>query len=994
MLKKSLLKSNQNQLVAILLGYSLIALLLLITGVPVLYAQSPQPGTNTSPLATPTVPATITPVVVELRQPPQPAQSFWEQYGIIALLVSGIIGGLLTLIFQKVLGPTFAEWGQQLNEWRKGAAGRFREKYIPALAEEHRSLKLVGVHSGEGGLSPPRLKEVYVTLQMDSAKESEVALTQALTIEQIFSRQPFLVILGDPGAGKSTLLDYLTLVFCGDIPAAPLTRQGRLFPIYLLLRNCIADNRPLAELMADPDFLPLDFSPPEKFFQQQLEKGSCLVLLDGLDEVIDENQRDQVADKINQLVRTYPNNRYVVTCRTAGWHQDFLTGDFITLYIRRFSDDDIKRFAAGWYRAVRTQKVRARLDLSDEGQKRALLEAERGAAHEAQQLTTTLFANASLYRLARNPLILSLIALVHYRRTRLPQGRAKLYKECLEILLDVWDSRDKDIQISGPSYNAKETILREIAYYFHTGKITEAGREALEAIIEPLIPQLNCPIGPAETLKQIEERSGILVSRAIGRYVFAHRTLQEYLTATKLAADPQKLFSLGPHLRDEPWREVILLYAGLIEDAGELVNFILAQPDDADFNLLILAGQCLAEDVRVEDTSIKPKVLKQLEATFAQPETAQAPLRFRRLGESLAAIGGEDVLAFFAALLATGEPRQRIAAAGALGQAGQSSNPAGAVAHLLPHLTASDDTNVIRAICLALADLGLADEAALTALERVRQEGDESVRRSALWALLELGQAERFGLVKIPAGEFLMGSDPKIDKDAQGDEQPQHPLYLPDYYIAGTPVTNAQYAAFVQATGHRAPYQSAEWAKPYNWTKQAPPRGKENHPVVLVSWDDAVAYCRWLGAALPTEAEWEKAAGGADGWIYPWGNEWDAGRCNTSEGGKKGTTPVGSYPDGASPYDCLDMAGNVWEWCATQYAAEFKPYPYDAGEDEWTEEYLNRTNVLRVLRGGSWYFTQHYARCAYRYNWYNPTYRDYLVGFRVVVSFISHPSAL
>jgi formylglycine-generating enzyme required for sulfatase activity len=223
-------------------------------------------------------------------------------------------------------------------------------------------------------------------------------------------------------------------------------------------------------------------------------------------------------------------------------------------------------------------------------------------------------------------------------------------------------------------------------------------------------------------------------------------------------------------------------------------------------------------------------------------------------------------------------------------------------------------------------------------------------------------------LILIPAGEFLMGSDPKKDKAARDDEQSQHTLYLPDYYIAKTPVTQAQYAAFVQATGHDAPFVDENWAKAYNWQGQTPPKEKADHPVVLVNWHDAVAYCRWLTETtgrtyrLPTEAEWEKAARGPDGRIYPWGNQWDKSRCNTAEGGKGGATPVGTYPQGASPYGVLDMAGNVLEWCATKWR---KSYPYDVKEDEWTVDYLDGTNV-RVLRGGSWRYNQDLARCASR----------------------------
>jgi len=238
-------------------------------------------------------------------------------------------------------------------------------------------------------------------------------------------------------------------------------------------------------------------------------------------------------------------------------------------------------------------------------------------------------------------------------------------------------------------------------------------------------------------------------------------------------------------------------------------------------------------------------------------------------------------------------------------------------------------------------------------------------------------------MIPIPAGEFLMGSDPSVDKNARGNEWPQHTLHLPDYYLAKTPVTQAQYAAFVQATGHRAPNVDEDWAEPYNWSGSTPPSGKEGHPVVLVSWHDAVAYCNWLAEVtgkpyrLPSEAEWEKGARGTEGLIYPWGNRWNKGWCNTYESGKGGTTPVGAYPKGASPYDLLDMAGNVWEWTWSV----FKSYPYVPG-DGWEDL---ESGDIRVLRGGSWSYYQDSARCAYRYEEDLPDCRYSNFGFRVAV---------
>ncbi len=248
-------------------------------------------------------------------------------------------------------------------------------------------------------------------------------------------------------------------------------------------------------------------------------------------------------------------------------------------------------------------------------------------------------------------------------------------------------------------------------------------------------------------------------------------------------------------------------------------------------------------------------------------------------------------------------------------------------------------------------------------------------------------------LVKIPAGPFLMGSS-DADTLAYDDEKPQHQLELPTYWIGKTPVTNAQFRPFVAGDGYtnrdywtEAGWQWREQEKIItpNFWNDAQWNG-DDYPVVGINWFEAVAYCRWLSAQtgydirLPTEAEWEKAARGPDGRIWPWGNTWEAGRCNSEEAGEQRTTPVGSYPRGASPYGVLDMAGNVWEWCATERG---KKYPYQI-EDEWTEEYLAGDNVRR-LRGGAWISKQKCVRGAYRFNFFgsNPRFRFVSNGLRL-----------
>lgn len=234
-------------------------------------------------------------------------------------------------------------------------------------------------------------------------------------------------------------------------------------------------------------------------------------------------------------------------------------------------------------------------------------------------------------------------------------------------------------------------------------------------------------------------------------------------------------------------------------------------------------------------------------------------------------------------------------------------------------------------------------------------------------------------MVLIPAGEFLMGSDPEKDRDAREDEYPQHRVYVSEFYIGKYPITNLEYRSFLQATDYEVPSGFYE-----NLYRQS----RENHPVINVPWKAAVAFCAWISKEtgksfrLPTEAEWEKAARGTDGRIYPWGNDWDPAKCNWYGGRVGSTTPVGKYsPEGDSPYGVADMAGNVWEVCAGQY-------------DSW--EYQKRSGIIvkdpedpeegaDVLRGGSWNYDQGAARCARR-NWGIPEFIPDSVGFRVVVS--------
>ena len=239
----------------------------------------------------------------------------------------------------------------------------------------------------------------------------------------------------------------------------------------------------------------------------------------------------------------------------------------------------------------------------------------------------------------------------------------------------------------------------------------------------------------------------------------------------------------------------------------------------------------------------------------------------------------------------------------------------------------------------------------------------------------------REDMILILEGSFLMGNSSGDDIPAH--EQPQHEVDLPAFYICKYPVTNAQYAEFIKATRYPKPEK-------VGWFGLKPPRQKMDHPVVGVSWDDAMAYCAWLREQtarpyrLPTEAEWEKAARGTDGRLYPWGHEWEANCCNYDS---EGTTAVTAFPNGASPYGCQDMLGNAGEWTSTLWGADPLtpdfPYPYQAKDGREHQE--AEGTVYRLYRGGSYEAKPEELRCTVR-NWYAPDNKDRRRGFRLALS--------
>lgn len=232
--------------------------------------------------------------------------------------------------------------------------------------------------------------------------------------------------------------------------------------------------------------------------------------------------------------------------------------------------------------------------------------------------------------------------------------------------------------------------------------------------------------------------------------------------------------------------------------------------------------------------------------------------------------------------------------------------------------------------------------------------------------------ADYSDMVLIPEGDFLMGTDLRHD-----DEGPMHTAYTNSYYADINEVTNKDYKKFLdetkkpstqeEKTGHPAPE---------HWIGGNYPKNKGDHPVVYVSWYDGASYCRYNGKRLLTEREWEKAARGTDGQVYPWGDDWDMEKSNNPVKESTGTEPVGSYEAGISPYGLYDMSGNVWEWVDEYY----NPHPGSSNlSPEFGEKY-------RLLKGGSWWDCMFYS-CGisaptYNRSFFDPTTKNQSFGFR------------
>ena len=776
------------------------------------------------------------------------------------------------------------------------------------------------------------------------------------------ARNRRVVLLGDPGSGKSTFFNHLCLClalhgtepgnhWCDRLAGWP-KDEAHLLPVPVILRDFAralpaqtprANANTLWNFIAtrlDHQHLAAAIKPLEK----ALEAGDAMVLLDGLDEIATPAHREFVRAAVLAFAARFPRSRFVVTCRTLSyqerawqlWFKDpqGKEVEFPTFTLARFDEQKIDQFIGAWFGDLKRLAV--------------------VKSDEAERLTRGLrsaLRRPDLWPLASNPLLLTVMALVHTHRGRLPDARALLYEDTVDILLWRWEQlklagetatpglRQLLVEIGRSDVDLRRTLWR-LAFEAHRAggheqNLADLGELALQNALAELHPDKSRDWA-RKVIEAIKLRAGLLLERLPQVYTFPHRTFQEYLAGAHLASQARfaqesaQLVEAGAF-----WREVILLAV------GKLV-YLSGDTDKP----LALVGELCPEQVAATALGWRQAWL----AGEALVELGLPRARESALGRDLL----ERVRHRLAKLLETGAltPVERAAAGVALGKLGDPRPGVGLHADGLPDLD---------------------------------------------W-------------IEIPPGPFLMGTN-KGDSQWE-DETPQFECHLitKPYRISRYPVTVAQFEAFVDAGGYTDIARNWWTADGWKWKEAHQINGPEdyepafqtpNHPRVGVSWFEAVAFCRWLAEGtrqpimLPSEVEWERAARHTDARAYPWPDADDkkklaadlAQRCNMSDTGIGHTSAVGLFPNGLAQCGAADMAGNVWEWSRSLYGKDFgKPdfgYPYTA--DPKRENLDAPADVMRVLRGGSWrYVYPEYLRGSYR-DVGNPDIRSPNDGFRCVL---------
>jgi formylglycine-generating enzyme required for sulfatase activity len=733
-----------------------------------------------------------------------------------------------------------------------------------------------------------------------------------------------MIILGDPGSGKTTLLKYILVMLAEGKGLDKLGLDAAFMPFFAPLRDLRDPEKETFERFVVRVCKCRDYGIDEDFLQEILLNGKGIVLLDGLDEVADEQTRIRTCRWIDRARERYLSSHFIVSSRFAGYLGKVkLEGlPVLELSIQDFTPDEVAAFLTRWYETVRVA-------LNPDGDEAKI---RKEATAEAQGLIKEIESSGHIRKFAVNPLLLQIIALVRFDRgvdARLPERRVELYQECTDVLLEKWDmARGLKVMLTAQQARA---ILQPLALRLHE---KEGRRSAplkdLEQVIKKSLDSIGrSDIAPETLLRNIRDRSGIFMGYGAEEYGFTHLSFQEYLTAEQVR-NKHKIDLLVKNSGSEWWREVTLLALGLINPS--IIE---------DFMEKAIGTGILKKDISLVLDSVRDSIVKPLDilanAMNAKDFSQEIRLNAMRVVES---IGG-----------------------------------AGAVAEL-QKAADSRDKAIAKAAYAALVRMNAAQGIAAPKEEKPGRIVWE--RDGAEMVLVPAGTF-LYGS-RVEDKEAQQNEKPQQSLNLPDFYIDVYPVTNERYcrFLNETRPEKGRLEKWIDVGGkgdfsfreekNRLRMQGREFAVD---------RGYERHPVITVSWHGAMAYCEWAGLRLPSEVEWEKAARGTDGRKYPWGNEFREDVCNY---GVKynGTTPVDKFKSGKSPFGCHDMAGNVWEWCADRYSDSNERNPKDPLKAPAKGDF-------RVLRGGSWGDDGGGLRSAYR-GWSVPGDRVSNVGFRCICS--------
>jgi len=378
---------------------------------------------------------------------------------------------------------------------------RFEKRYLKSINTQNKYIKVIGTWGKY--IRNPKIEDVYISLDLFSnpvtAKEIinkslNLVKNVSITLNDALKQHNKVVILGDPGTGKTTALSYLAYQLSSNMSSKKRHKLGACIPFLIPLRR-ITDSDSIFDAILDntKSIIPKELLKdcPKDYLKSRLNSGKCVFLLDGMDEVHNDKEYRKISDLISDFSISYPDNKFVVTCRIASW-MNLLSSDFILTFIRPFNWNDIKKFIESWHLAVMTGIIPELTHKNTEHKKKALEEAAIGANRKSRKLVLSLRKNDRIESLATSPIMLSLICLVHYRLGDLPQKRSVLYDECIRILLDAWDREEKNLEIENmPNLSEKEKILQEISFKMFSDGIREEKRGHIIKITEEILQQLN-----------------------------------------------------------------------------------------------------------------------------------------------------------------------------------------------------------------------------------------------------------------------------------------------------------------------------------------------------------------------------------------------------------------------------------------------------------------------------------------------------------------------